>query len=472
MRVALDTRPARAIRHSLRALMARRSVPPPRWMSILVAALVLASPATSPVAGQTEPIQLLVKFERGETLYYHVVTSTEDSREPPVLPWLPRTVRATAEGRLAMRVLDVDPDGTMAVEEVIEDARVTTGGRVADQLDEPDTFKMRPDGEIVEVQGSEEAARALEFATRFPGHPLSVGDTWNASSKTRYLGATLEVTSTSTLTGVDRTDVGRVAHIRTRVEGTIKEDNQPRRRDAQVHMSGTERGSKEEVWSVEQGRLVQRRSEFAVDLHLTIVARGQTVRVHHTAHSTGRLDALPRDQVVVTAVGPDALIAPGKAVGAVALDQRIDDLTTRLGSPLSGGYAPDGTMWGADRGFRATAVGWPNGLVAYVDPQDQSALLGLGVAGRRFRTDQGLGVGSSRGAVLFAHAKPPTRVNMRFGSRSADAVLVLIYNDEGIAYAIAAEGQPSRAAPSRAPLGTVRWVVVFPPGSAGKIFPL
>ena len=105
-------------------------------------------------------------------------------------------------------------------------------------------------------------------------------------------------------------------------------------------------------------------------------------------------------------------------------------------------------MWGSDRGFR------------------------LGVADRRFRTDKGLGFGSSLGAVLFAHGTSPTRLNMKFGSGSSDTVLVLIYNAEGIAYAITAEGQPSRAARSRAPLGAVRWILVFPPGGAEKIFPL
>jgi hypothetical protein len=184
-----------------------------------------------------------------------------------------------------------------------------------------------------------------------------------------------------------------------------------------------------------------------------------------------RLEALPRDKVVAAAVGPDSLIAPGKAVGVFALDQRMDDLGGKLGSPGSGVSAPDSTMWGADRGFLSVEASWPNGLVAYLDLQDRSALLGLGIADRRFRTEKGLGVGSSQGAVLFAHGMSPTRLDMTSPSGSY-VVQVLIYNDDGIAYAITAGDNRSKRTRSRTPVGAVRWIVIFPPGSAGKIFPL
>ena len=439
-----------------------------RCISILVAVVVLAGATASPVAGQTETIELRVKYQRLETLYYHSLLSTVVRTQ---LPWADTTVATNVEGRVALRVLEVDPDGTMVVESVIEDQRVTTNGRVADEVDSPVVSEILPDGAFVSVRGGGMNSRGLlDLVVAFPSRPLSVGDSWGIPFSTQYLGATIEVNPTFTLARVERTDAGRVARIRILFEGAIKDFNIPPRGAHFLQASGTFRESGEDIWSVERGRLLQSISETTIDAHFTVTLGGQTVRGHVTSHDTLRLEALPRDKVVAAAVGPDSLIAPGKAVGIFTLGQRMDDLVGKLGSPGSGASAPDATMWGADRGFLAVEANWPNGLAAYLDPQDRSALLGLGIADRRFRTDKGLGFGSTQGAVLFVHGMSPTRVDMTSRSGS-DVVQVLIYNDDGIAYAITTEDQRSRVARSRAPVGAVRWIVIFPPGSAGKIFP-
>ena len=115
-------------------------------------------------------------------------------------------------------------------------------------------------------------------------------------------------------------------------------------------------------------------------------------------------------------------------------------------------------------------VAWRNNVVGYVD--DRSAILGLGTAEQRFRTDKGLGPGSTEGAVLSAHGMSPTRLKMASTFDFHDPVEVLIYNDQGIAYAITVEDKQSSTARPRPPLGIVRWIIIFPPGSAGKILPL
>src|SRR5207302_2077397 len=111
----------------------------------------------------------------------------------------------------------------------------------------------------------------LDLVVAFPSRPLSVGDSWGIPFSTQYLGATIEVNPTFTLAGVDRTDAGRAAHIRTRFEGVIK-DSHISPLGAQVQASGTLHRSGEDIWSVERGRLLQSKAETAVDIDITVTA--------------------------------------------------------------------------------------------------------------------------------------------------------------------------------------------------------
>ncbi len=51
-------------------------------------------------------------------------------------------------------------------------------------------------------------------------------------------------------------------------------------------------------------------------------------------------------------------------------------------------------------------------------------------------------------------------------------VRVLIYNEQGIAFAITSDQAHADRGPNHAPIGAVDWTTVFPPGGAGKIYPL
>lgn len=431
--------------------------------------MILSAILTHPVTGQTETLELQLKLERGETLYYKSFLSMEMSMQ---LPNAQQTATTNMEGRLAERVLDVDPDGTMVVEGVMEDFRVTIEGRTESEVAPPVVSKIRPDGRLVEIQGSNELNMLVDTAGWFPGHPVSVGESWSGHGSTQFQIFAAEMNSTSTLSSVDQTGDGRTAHIRTRAEGTVKTLDLPVPQGMQIQGSGTVHGSGENVWSVERGRLLRSEFEGTVDIRLEMTAGGRTVRGNGTTRFSAHLEALPRDKVVTAPVSADALIVPGKAVGPFALDHGMNDLVNKLGPAGSGASAPDETMWGADRGFRSAEASWPNGLVAYVDWENRSTLLGLGVADRRFRTDKDLGFGSSMGAVLFAHGMSPIRLDMTSSVGFPGAVKVLIYNDAGIAYAITVEDKHVTIKGRRAPAGAVAWVVIFPPGSAGKIFPL
>ncbi len=174
---------------------------------------------------------------------------------------------------------------------------------------------------------------------------------------------------------------------------------------------------------------------------------------------------LPADSVTAPEVAAEFLITPGKGIGATTLEMPVAEITGRLGAP--GSNAPDGTMWGADLGFRPLVVQNWRGLVGYIDREDETKLVGLGVADRRYRSAKGLSVGSAYGAVLFGHGMAPTRFELR-GARSVTRVL--IFNDQGIAFGFTADR--THPGTDGGPLGAVDWIIVFPPGGAAKVFAL
>jgi hypothetical protein len=124
-----------------------------------------------------------------------------------------------------------------------------------------------------------------------------------------------------------------------------------------------------------------------------------------------------------------------------------------------------------DLGYRARSVEWSieTKVAAFLDAENREKLVGLEIHDARYRTEQGVGVGSSEGMVLLASGLSPIRINMtipRLGSYR-----ILIYNDRGIAFAITA-ASIERPARQTAPSGMADWITIFPPGGAGKIFPL
>jgi hypothetical protein len=212
---------------------------------------------------------------------------------------------------------------------------------------------------------------------------------------------------------------------------------------------------------VDRGRLLGITQEVIVEGALEVTGQGQVVRGTMRETISTQVQALAPESITVPAVSPDMLITAGKGIGTYTIDQSGADLTSQLGSPTS--ITGDGN--------RPTVLTWPNGLRGHVGATEQNRLLSLQISNdRRFRADRGIGFGSSRRAVLTAYGLTPTRVKLS-GPGGTD-VYVLVYNDEGIAFAIASMGPPVELSAERPPANTVAGVTVFPPGDAGKISPL
>jgi hypothetical protein len=200
---------------------------------------------------------------------------------------------------------------------------------------------------------------------------------------------------------------------------------------------------------------------MTIEIQVEVTGPRETTRVATTARIAERREALAAERVTVPAVSPDRLIAPGKGIGPFTLDLPVAELTSRLGAPRSRD---------PDVGFRAPSLGWPNGLAGFVDPADQTKLVGLEIADRSYRTDKGIGFGSSQGAVLLAYGMPPARVEMTIPNLGG--ARLLIYNEQGVAFAITSDESHAERGPEHAPIGAVDWITVFPPGGAARIFPL
>lgn len=228
------------------------------------------------------------------------------------------------------------------------------------------------------------------------------------------------------------------------------------------------------IWSVDRGRVVSDRIDVNVDVHIDMAGRGQTLHADLALAMAFQIDPLSAEKVIPPTVGQYGLVVPGKSIGPDALPNTVADLTKAWGEPnsalssaLSG---TDNSMTGSDRGFRSEQVSWSTGLVAYLDPADQSTVLGLGIRRPDYRTDKGLGFGSSQGAILFAHGMSPVRVEMPPRPGIGGGVRVLVYNDQGIAFALTIDAAQAKAFRGHAPVGAVDWMVIFLPGTAGKIF--
>src|SRR3970040_1398369 len=120
---------------------------------------LMAALWTAPAAAQ-ETVEFQLRLGRGEGVHATFTASAEiafqvaDQRQ---------TASFTVEAREVTRVLAVDPDGTITVEVVFEDFRVSEGGRTEETIDAPITLKVRPDGRVVEGQTGDYCAEELHF---------------------------------------------------------------------------------------------------------------------------------------------------------------------------------------------------------------------------------------------------------------------------------------------------------------------
>ncbi len=428
-----------------------------RWARAWAAVVILlGSVWATPAAGQ-ETVEFRLRLTRGETIYHAFTASGQISIQAPNGT---QTTGVQLEGRQATRVLEVDPDGTALLELVLEDFRVRQGEQTAEPIDEPIVLRVRPDGRVVERRVGEYEGEDFPFG--FPGRAVRVGETWTRQTKIDEVGITGEATQTFTLAGVEGAGPARAARVTYRTEGKVSgADVGTPPPGTQSRVSGTIQGSGEVLWSVTGGRPLRNTDDLVIETRVELSGQGQTVTVMLTFRSATRREPLAPERVSAAPVSAEFLIAPGKAVGTVGLDLPASELTTRLGPPQARGV---------DVGLRAPALTWPNGLVGYVDSADQTKLVGLEIADRRFRTDKGITFGSSEGAVLLTYGSSPARVNLTIPNLGGARVLV--YNDLGIAFAITADKQHADAGPEHAPLGAVDWITIFSPGQAGRIYAL
>lgn len=418
----------------------------------LVLLAVLVTPLGAPRASaQAETIEFRLKLAKGEALFHSLNTAVALGLE---MLGSKQALQGQETGRLAVRVLDVEEDGTMLVEGMTEDVSRTIGTSTERPLDEPWSYRVRPDGTVVETLAGE---KTDNFPFKFPGRPVAVGETWSGETTISESGIKGRVTRTYTLAAVERVNDERVARVTAKDDGKVTGTSYLEARPGTTTTTGTVKGTGEMIWSVDRGRMLRSSDDLEVVSESYTFTSGVSIRIILTVKTSTRREpiaAAPPDPV------PDfQLIAPGQGVSGFLVTLPVAEVTGILGQPGQGQN---------DWGLRATALLWQTGLVGYVDPSDSTNLVGLQVRDRDLRTEKGIGFGASQGAAMIAYGLAPTRVSLKSPRGS---VRVLIYNDLGIAFGITAD-KTYAGQKGTAPIGLVDWITIFPPGGAGKIFPL
>jgi hypothetical protein len=417
---------------------------------------VAGLPVSAQTGSQTEPVLFHIITAPGEALYYDFAQSIRLSME---ISGTPFAIDVEQMGREAVRTLNVEPDGSIMVEAALEDFSQIASSHPQDVLFSPFIFMERPNGKIVDIDTTLPLAQLFKDTSfEMPDRPLVAGDSWTAPLEADEQGMHIRGTSTITLAAVESTGGGRVGHFRARSEGTVTGGNfgtlPP---GVQASFTATAHGTEEADWSVDRGRLLGDTEETTVEGALEITSQGRVF--HGTMTGTISFEAQALESVTVPAVPLDKLITAGKGIGAYTIGQPVAELTGELGHPTT---IPR-------EGKRPAMLVWITGLRGYIDTIDPNNVLSLQIgADPRYRTDKGIGFGSSRGAVLFAYGLAPTRVEM--SGPDGARVNVLIYNDQGIAFALASTGPLFVVGGGSAPANTVAWVTVFPPGGAAEIF--
>jgi hypothetical protein len=418
-------------------------------------------PASAQTGAPAGPVLFQILSTRGETLYYDVAESVRLSLEVSGASFASGVEQI---GREAIRTLDVAPDGSMKVEVALEDFSQTVGGRTQNVLFSPVTFTERPDGEIVDLDPAFPSAEIFkDVSFELPRRPLAAGDSWSTPFDAEQEGMHIHGTTTITLMGVESTSDGRVGHFRTRMDGTVSGGSFGKLPPGvQINFNATARGAGATDWSVDLGRLLETLVDVDIEGRMDMSGGGQTL--HGTLKGTVSLQAqaLAPGAITVPAVPADRLITAGKGIGTYTLGQPVAELESDLGAPT---VTP-----GA--GKRPTTLAWVTGLAGYVDAIEPGRVLSLQIDDDlRFRTDKGIGCGSSRGAVLIAYGLSPAEVQLLPDSGDTPRY-ALIYDDLGIAFTIATKGPLFIIGGARLPANTVMSVTVFPPGGAAEIFPL
>jgi len=425
-----------------------------RFIGTVVAVVVMVSLAI-PAFAQPEVVTLAYRLRPGEAVYYQLVRTFQRATE---IGTQRKADEIRTEAREALRVLEVDPSGAIVVEWLFEEFKHTSAGRTQDQIDTPLWVKLRPDGTVLEVQRGQESPENVMLA--LPGRPVAVGESWTWQT-TR---CECKTTYTYTLVRLEQSGGERVAVIRAQASGRSSTPPDLGTLPAGVSVRSaqlTVRGAGEIHWSVDRGRIVRSTEEMTVESSVEVANSEASLRLRYVIKTTERRDPLAGDPVLASATALEQLIIPGKAIGEWTLPARVGDYTTRYGTPADRGIRP---------GFHARLLRWEPGPGALIDPSDADAVLGLEISDRQYRTEKGLGFGSSEGAVLITYGPAPVKLDVVLPDLGA--MRFLIYDDLGVAFAVNMDRAHAARGPSHAPIGAVDWTIVFAPGSAGKIFQL
>jgi len=425
-------------------------------LRILAMAVVLVALVIPTVSSQPATVDFQFRLSRSEAYFLTATDTMQLNVEMgPVVQQ--RTFQSQA--RRVVRILDADAEGTMLVEVTLEEFQVTSDGRTEEQIARPMLVRVRPDGKVVErVIG---AMHIDDFPFAFPGRPVRVGDSWTRQTTFDVSGVVGTGTTTITLRGID-VDGGRIAHLEERLDGTVTgaELTKTLPPGVQARVGGTFRGFSQFTYALDRGHVTGSTTSFSIDIQMELTGGGRTTPGTLKLTGTSRESAIERKDIRDPAIAPGLAIVPGKNVGAVSLDLSVADVTRQLGAPTS------------SHSFRhrSTVLMWPNRLAGHVDPTDPTKLVGLEISDRSYRTEKGIGFGSSQGSVLFGYGMYPTRVNMT--DPALGGVQMLIYDEQGIAFAITSDTVHADRGPNHAPVGAVDWITVFPSGGAAKIYPL
>lgn len=409
------------------------------------------------ISAQSDTVSLQWKLTPGEALFFSTGANLQITLSTSA------GVRETAEGRFeareVIRALDVAALGAIWIEATVEDYRLTErGGQPQEQLQPAVSFRVDPDGKVVE-RFSDPAERP-DFPFPLPGRPVRVGESWTRSATSTTAELVVKGNGTYTLAGFSSGPEGRRARVTFTNEGTASETGTILR----VIQMATRTSSKvtgEFEWLLDRGRLGRYSQEFTLisDTQVTLpgVSSGLARR---TAKATVRSDPLPPQ--TLAAPDPNLTVLPGQGIGPLTLSMTMEELNSRNGASELREF---------DLGYLSHSFRWHTGLVAYVSVEANNKIVGLETNDRRYRSAKGAGVAMSEGAVRLAHGLAPVRLEMSLPGLGHYRVLV--YDSEGVAFAVVSEENLRARHPlTRMPVGLVAWLTVFPPGEGGKIYPL
>ena len=260
-----------------------------RWIRWTAAALALAVIAAGfPAAAQTPRVLLRLKIDPGKTLNFNVSGSVTFSLE---LNKSQTTTTAEHSAREAVRGVRRNPDGSFVVEDALLDFRVKTEGQTQSLPDTRMTLTVRPDGTVVNVTPPHPMD---SYPFTLPDHPVAVGDSWTGPVDEEDSGITIRGTETYTLAAVEPSAGGQVAHIQTRIEGSVAGADLPDLPpDMKGRFSGSASGTGTIDWLVNQGRLLQTADTLSIEGTLELTGQNETVKAPMTVTVTSKEEAAP-----------------------------------------------------------------------------------------------------------------------------------------------------------------------------------